>query len=225
MHAKFALPLFLAVLSTTGCSTTQSRPLRQLPKFSSAEFNETARVRTRQTQEVAKRPDPRTHVFLKVGTRVLKDDTFWSEVDRPLAFSAEIDYRRPDSAIGAEFGFGFAIDAKDRAAVDTVGKFYEIYGGIRFTGDMGPDKQIHPYLGVGLTAIVASERHVAGPVDDDDSDIATGAYAHIGAYYSINRHIHVGIDGRVVFGTDMELFGIDTNADYQQLSLIFGTGF
>lgn len=225
MHAKFALPLVLAVLTTTGCSTTQSRPLRQLPKFTSLELDEAPGPSTQQAPVTTKRAQPSTHVFLKVGTRSLDDDTFWSEVDRPLAFGVEVDYRDPGSILGAEFGIGFAIDAEDRALIDTVGSFIEAYGGLRLTGDMGPGKRIHPYIGAGAVVMFAYEEHFTGVVDVDDDDTTFGGYAHVGAYYSISRHIHIGVDGRIVFGTDLDMFGISTDADYKQLSFMVGTGF
>jgi len=253
MLVKYALPLLCIALATTSCVATNPSAGHKLPKFSSVALDQTPSASTPQVTETPqaatppqatetpqaatppqatetpKREEPSTHVFLKVGLRDLEDDTFWNEVDRPLYFGVEVDYREPGSHLGVEFGFGFAIDAKDRGAIDTVASFFEGYGGIRFTGDMGPGNRIHPYIGAGAVAIFADERHIAGAAKVDDGDITFGGYAHIGAYYSINRHIHVGVDGRIVFGTDLDFnFGpsdISTDADYKQLSFMIGTGF
>jgi len=231
MFARVALPLLLTAFATTACSTTNSGSLKQLPTFTSTTLDTSTQATPvtpaapQQAQPARKRPEPSVLVFLKIGGRSLDDDKFWDEVDHPFTIGAEFAFRKPESTFGPEFGLSFAVDGEDRAALDTVATFFEAYGGLRATGDFGPGKRIHPYAGAGLVGILADERHVAGASKIDDNDVTLGGYAHIGVYYSISRLIHIGVDGRIVFGTDLDLFSTSTDADYEQLTFIIGAGF
>ena len=57
------------------------------------------------------------------------------------------------------------------------------------------------------------------------SDATFGVYGHAGVNFRLNRHQNVGIEYRAVVASDLDVFGISSDADYSQVSLIFSASF
>ena len=64
-----------------------------------------------------------------------------------------------------------------------------------------------------------------GLVDVSDDDTTVGVYVNGGVYWRLGKRFNIGIDGRIVTGTSIELFGARGDANYGQLGLILGFGF
>ncbi|MSR62603.1 MAG: hypothetical protein EXS08_09190 [Planctomycetes bacterium] len=92
----------------------------------------------------------------------------------------------------------------------------EFYGGVRKSFGSG---SVRPLFGAGLSAIAAAV-DVSGVGDDDDSSLA--GYVHGGVGIDLGESLTAGIDVRLLFGSDLEIAGVSTDADYGQVALFFG---
>ncbi len=227
MFVKSVLPALALALATTSCATTHEAS-RRLPEISAPMLVQDSAALEAPAENNTQESNGLSHVFIKFGRMSLDDRTFWGDVNRPASFGIEVDVRETDSAVGLELGFSLARDGdvflnfgSDRSN----STFIEVYGGVRITGDFLPRKRLHPYVGVGATVILAEIERVAGPISTGDDNVTLGGYAHAGCYYNLSRVISVGVDGRMVFGTELDMFGGKTDADYEQLAFILGIGF
>ena len=79
---------------------------------------------------------------------------------------------------------------------------------------------IEPYGSLGVTWLDAELD--ADGVSDDDGSLAY--YARLGAAFSI-AFLRIGVDGRGLFGSDVDLESIETDIDNYQLTAFVGVGF
>ena len=170
-------------------------------------------------------PDgPRSQFFITLGQRTMDDDVAWDMIDEPFALGLEYASRSGSSPFGFEGGLLLASDNTTLAGVDVDNAFVELYLGGRVTGDFGPEDRFHPYIGAGADFIFADITGSVGGFSVSDNDTSVGLYVHAGAYYRLGSSFSIGVDGRILTGTDVDLFGIATDADYQQISVMFGWG-
>jgi opacity protein-like surface antigen len=86
-----------------------------------------------------------------------------------------------------------------------------------------------PFIGGGWNYVDAKLELQAGlgnPISSD-SDSSSGTYLHGGIYWAHDedgRRFNLGLDYRRVWGTEMEIFGVATDADYQELGVLIGAG-
>lgn len=155
---------------------------------------------------------PRLQLLL--GQRSL-DEGDYEPVEDQVALGVEVSQEVPGSAFGWELGLIGSFDEDPVSGIgDVEGRTAELYAGLRKT-IAGTSSAVRPYLGGGLSVIGSSFE--AGGVDDEDASIA--AYAHAGVELEISPTLAVGLDLRGLFGSDLELFGLDTDADYTQLAV------
>ncbi len=225
VRATLAGSALFVVASLSGCSATNpgNAPKRIAPP--TLQTGSPPRTAPRQTPRppVAKRDITRFTVSL--GRRSMDDEVAWDRLENPFMLGFEGDYRAADSPLGAEYGLLIAADSDEVAGIDITSTFLELYGGVRLTGDIGSAKRLHPYIGAGVTLIFADVTTSFGFTENSDDDLTLGGYVRGGIYYDINRRFSIGVDGRVVYGTDIRLAGINSDADYEQLALVFGWGF
>lgn len=195
------LACFLAVLAFASCSTVPRQDEQLDP---------------------GGRDDPvrsaDNRVGLYVGQRYL-DEGEWEPVDEQLALGIEYSHERPGSVIGWEAGFFHSSDDDDVLGFDVEVSTIEFYGGVRKTFG---DGVVRPYVGGGL-ALITLEADISGVGDADDTSPA--GYAHAGLAFRVSDSFHVGVDLRALFASDLDLAGIDTDADYEQLALMLGFAF
>lgn len=154
-----------------------------------------------------------------LGQRNLDEDDY-DPVDEQTVFGMEYARELEDSPVGFEAGLVASGDSGHLSGgVDVEGTTGEIYGGLRKSFGKG---RLRPFAGVGIAYINSEVRLFGGP-DVDDSSLA--AYAHAGLAFDATQHFYFGLDLRFLFGSDLELAGIDTDADYGQLALVLGMGF
>jgi hypothetical protein len=176
---------------------------------------------------VARQGDPAlsssiTEVLVLLGARSLDDSTAWDQIDEPFAFGMEFASRRRGSWLGFEGGFQLAYDEATFLGVDVDDLFLELYLGGRITGDLGPEGRIHPYVGVGGSLTYAEVTGESGGLSVSDEDSSIGLYGHAGVHVRLGGAFLLGLDARAVTGTDVSLFGVDTDADYTQIALLMG---
>ncbi|MDZ4774882.1 MAG: outer membrane beta-barrel protein [Planctomycetota bacterium] len=151
-----------------------------------------------------------------LGARKFDEDD-WSPVEEQGVFGAEFSHRV--GVIGWEVGFLAAANEEREGGVKTEGSSSELYGGLRL--EFGDDV-IRPYIGAGVTAI-ATKLDVEGLDDDDDGTLAV--YVHVGFTVDVTERVYLGLDARGVFGSDVEVLGVDRDVDYGQLALALGFSF
>ena len=155
-----------------------------------------------------------TQLSLYLGQRALEEDDY-APVDEQAMIAGEVsNVPASTGGLGWELGLAVSADEDDVAGVDVNGRTGEFYGGVRTTFGSGT---LHPYLGAGLS-LVAAAVEVAGAGDEDDGSLA--AYVHGGVLLAPSPKFAFGLDARVLLGSDLEIAGVDTDADYAQLALV-----
>lgn len=166
------------------------------------------------------------HVLL--GGRDLDQDT-WGAFDGQGAVGIEFDSRPSNSPLGFEIGMQASTRSRRirQPGLDPVldASVGEIYAGPKLTFELGPEGSIRPFVGAGIGALRGRLESYDGTFFDVDSDGSLLGYVHGGVYYSAHSAFNVGVDARYVYGTDVDLYGSDGDADYFQVGLLFGINF
>ena len=152
---------------------------------------------------------------LYLGMRGL-DEEDYEPVEDQFTLGLEFAHEREGSALGFEIGLLGSRDDGDALGFDIEGRTGEIYAGIRKSF---PSDRVRPYVGGGVSYI-DSEFEVTGVGSDDDASIA--GYVHGGVLFDLSESFFLGIDVRLLLGSDLEIVGVDTDADYQQYALVLG---
>lgn len=153
-----------------------------------------------------------------LGQRSLDEDDY-DPVEDQATLGFEFSQEKVDSAIGWEIGIMGSGADEEVGATDVEGRTGELYGGVRKSFG---HNVVRPYVGAGL-AFINSDIEVSGVGSDDDTSLA--GYAHGGVAFAVSEAFLLGLDLRVLFGSDLEIAGIDTDADYGQLALFMAFGF
>ena len=95
----------------------------------------------------------------------------------------------------------------------------ELFIGLRQT--WFTDSMFQPYVGAGGAWLDANAEEEGGFDDDDNS---TAAYARGGVGWQFTN-FQIGLDGRVLLGTDFEFDDNDTDLDYLQILAFIGWSF
>lgn len=159
------------------------------------------------------------------GSRML-DESDWEPVDRQLMVGIEADTYKPQSGIGAEVGFQYSKDdgqatIESQGTANVEGENYEYYAGARKTFPFFEDR-LFPYVAMGLAYVHADfdvEFPNGGVSDDGDT---VGVYIRGGAYWNFASNWHLGIDLRRLIGTELDILGVESDADYFQVALFLG---
>ncbi len=155
-------------------------------------------------------------ITLYLGARQLDEEEDFEPAEDQAMIGAEFVYERPESAVGFEIGLMGSADEGEALGFDVEGNTSELYGGIRKTFGSGV---VRPVLGAGVSFLNA-EFKASGVASDDDSSIA--GYLHGAVLFDISRSFFLGVDVRYLLGSDLEIGGVDTDADYAQYALVLG---
>lgn len=158
-------------------------------------------------------------VSLYVGVRSLDEDDY-EPIEDQATFGLEFsDDRRGSRMLGWEIGFMLSGDDRSAGGADVEGTTAEVYGGLHESFGTGT---VRPYLGGGVS-FIASKVDIAGVGEDTDSSYAL--YMHGGVAFDVNSSLLLGIDFRLLFGSDMDIAGVETDADYGQAAVFLGFAF
>jgi hypothetical protein len=166
-------------------------------------------------------PEPLRETYLfHVGARALDDDDAWEDLEEHFMLGFQGAFH-PGGAggLGLEYGMSFSADDTEVLGVDVTGVLFEGLFGVRYVFGDGP---IYPLVGVGVNAVYADVEGEQGGFTTSDDDTTFGGYAHLGAFWRVPGGFSVGVDGRIATTSDLELFGVDTDADYSQIALTLG---
>jgi hypothetical protein len=165
-----------------------------------------------------------------LGGRSLDED-LWAPVEDQPVFGATVDFGKKGWPVQLAAGAMFS-GADDHVRVDVLG----VTRTAKFTvtvaeASFGVLKiwepssgNIRPYVGGGAAFVSASaELEVSGASVDDD-DQSAGLYAQGGVFWRLGERFNIGVDARVLGGTDIEVFGASGDVDYFQVGLVLGWG-
>ena len=156
-----------------------------------------------------------------LGGRWLDEDE-WEPVEEQGVFGVTVDFGKESWPINLAAGFMVSGSEEDFGAVDIEGSITEFSFGVLKTWKEGT---IRPFVGGGL-ALVEAEIEVDGPggASASDDDNSGAIYGQGGVYWRIGPRFNIGGDVRVLLGSDVEIGGVDREADYFQIGLLLGWG-
>jgi len=171
--------------------------------------------------------EKRSRFSLLIGGRQLDDEDYWEPLEDHGVFGLEVAGPIGEAPFDWEIGLQVSTSEEEENDIDLAANIAELYAGV--TWNPIRDGRFVPYVGAGLSALTArgeSTDDVGGghiTIWDDDSGL--GWYAHAGVRWMATQTFGVGLDYRVLRGTDLELFQDDVDVDYDQLALVFSAGF
>jgi hypothetical protein len=147
------------------------------------------------------------------GTRFLDSDD-WDDLDNPIVYGLDGVLKVDLPWLGVEGGWFHSEEDDSGVGELTVDDYFV---GLRVT----PWKILfEPYGSAGVTWVDSGLD--AGAADDDDQVLAY--YLRVGAAFSIGI-VRLGLDGRALFGSDVDLDTIESDVDGYQLAAFVGVGF
>jgi len=158
-----------------------------------------------------------------LGQRNMNDkDTFKQDgldLSSPTSFGADIDFGGKDWPVNLVAGLHVSAEQDtDAAGFDVTVAIADVAFGVNWT--IVKDGKVRPYLGAGLSSVgVAVDDDV-----DDDADQSLGYWAHGGVLFRLGSRLNIGLDARILRGTDLTVFDTDFDADYEQYSAFLGFG-
>ncbi|MFQ5653270.1 MAG: outer membrane beta-barrel protein [Planctomycetota bacterium] len=161
------------------------------------------------------------NVDLLIGGRTLDAESDWDPVEEHGVFGVGVDIRGPGWLIDLEGGVVGSGATEDVLGIDVEARVAEVYLGVRKAIEFDTIP-IVVYGGVGPTLISAEFDAAIGGLGVSDDDSSLAGYVHAGIYWRILQRVNLGLDFRGVFGSDLELFGVDTDADYSQVAFLLG---
>lgn len=154
------------------------------------------------------------------GMRQLDGQEYFESVEDQLTFGVQFSQEQPEWVVGWEAGGMFSIDSEEEADIRVSAATAEGFVGARKTFGSGT---VRPYLGAGIS-------YISVAVDSDeflesDHDGSFGLYAHGGVNFHISSRFSLGLDARGLFGTDIEIYETEADADYVQFAVVAGYSF
>ncbi len=161
--------------------------------------------------------------FYPFSARQMSDSNLWDDVDTQYALGGMLDFGEKDSHLHFVVGLHSGVGAKDFSntlANDVLATTSELSFGM--TGVWRKDKGASPFVSGGLSFVHPElEFDVPGGTLKDD-DQAIGFFIEGGVYWRLSSHFNLGLYGRMLGGTSIELFGEDGDVDYWQVGPMIG---
>lgn len=162
---------------------------------------------------------PKSAVNVIGGMRTVDNNDF-EDVDDPIVWGGELLIGVNTRGLGIEGGYLRAEDDDDVTFFGNNGDGEivtdELYVGVRNTWNT--NETVQPYVGAGVSW-VDTQLEVDSGFDDEDDSVA--GYAHAGIAFQFDS-FQVGLDGRVVFASDLEFSGEESDIDYRQIAAFIG---
>jgi len=147
----------------------------------------------------------------------------WEPVEDQPTFGLEYSNENPAQSIGWEIGFMASEEDDNIGAFDVEGSTSELYGGIRKSFET--EGAVRPYLGGGLALITAEGEVALGGLSASEDDSSPALYLHGGIAFDVSDAFFIGVDLRILTGSDITFGEYDGDADYTQLAIVLGFGF
>ncbi len=157
------------------------------------------------------------NVNFLLGQRELDDDVWGSDFESQPAFGVQADFGGSQWPVLMAVGLHLSGQSEDYGYGDVTVAVAEISFGANWL----PLRKgaVRPYLGGGFESVGLA---IDTPYDDTESDSSLGYYVNGGIYWRLGDHFNLGLDLRLLRGTDFDKFGV--NANCTQYSLLLGFG-
>lgn len=208
-------------------------PLAALCAWSLSACAAAGRVEPRAQEAVTSLDGPASEAERPLGGRVslvlagrgMDDDDYWKPTEDH--FAVGIDLAAPlAEAFDWAFGLSFSAGHESKSGIEYQSSLGEVYGGV----DWNPlrEGKVHPYVGLGLSGVSvrveASDDFQGGHVSTWDDDGTFGIYGRAGVLWQVGEAWGLGLEYRLLRGTDVELFREDGDADYDQIGVVVSLG-
>lgn len=216
---KRAIPLVLSSV-VAACSSVEPRAAWSALDQSAPSLPAAGPPPPAPSSSAQEREPTSSRITLLFGMRFLDEDDYDPVEDQP-AFGFDYSFEPPGSPVGFEVGLMGSYQEDDILGADLEVGIGEVYGGVRKTfGE--PGSVLRPYVGGGAS-VINVDVEISGAGSDDDSSLA--GYVHGGFLGQLGESFFLGLDLRTLFGSDIEIGGVDGDADYVQLGLVLGWAF
>jgi opacity protein-like surface antigen len=159
------------------------------------------------------------NVNFLIANRSLDNDR-WDPVSPQPAFGVAVDISPGGGPIAIAFGAQFSA-REERDDAYAIG---EVSVGALWKPRVGGSA--YPYLGAGIAHVAAAVDldFEDDDIDTDDDDSSIGWYLNGGVSWRLGERLNLGLDARLMRGTEGELLGIEGDADYLQVGVLIGFG-
>jgi len=166
------------------------------------------------------------NVNFVVGQRSLDEDD-WAPVEDQDLIGVNVSFGAESWPISLVAGFHRSED--DQAFFDP---FFgpvsldvettELSFGVMKIWDQYPTTR--PFIGGGLSLIEADVEGTVFGFTASDDDNSEAFYINGGVFWRIGERFNIGVDVRLLFGSDIDIAGVSADVDYEQFGLILGWG-
>ncbi len=165
-----------------------------------------------------------------LGARALDEDD-WEPVEDQGVFGVNVDLGRDPWPVWIDLGFHVSAAEEDfrdpfffGGHVDLTATLAEFSVGVVKTWRVSGGN-VRPFAGGGLAAVTAEVEFDGPGFGDVDEDDTSGAiYGRGGVYWRIGSRFNLGVDARILMGSDFDIGGVDFEADYFQIGVLVGWG-
>jgi hypothetical protein len=208
------------VVFPSACATTSEAPLRERAGDAAPAFVASAQAVSQDAQGAG--PIDQLRVLsVHVGMRQFDEDD-WAPVEDQTSFALDYAMQWESAPVGFEAGLSYSSEDDD-VFVPTIGtvdfdtEFVEVYAGVHKSFAVS---SVRPALGAGITVISADAEASSAGASASDDDQTFGFYVHGGIGVPLGDTFEIGADLRAVIGAELEIAGVDVDADYTQASLV-----
>jgi outer membrane protein with beta-barrel domain len=162
------------------------------------------------------------NVQFLIGQRWLGDE--WRTADEPSVFGVEVDFAPAKSPVHVALSMQLSGDDNVLPGPLTTGDvnvgFFEFSAGFLWL----PVKKgvVRPYVGGGGLTMAAATGNDFLLFGADEHDQSFGYYGTLGMFFKVGDHFNIGVDGRIVGGTNFHLGPLERDGDYEQVSFLIG---
>lgn len=163
------------------------------------------------------------NLSIPIAWRQMNDVDVWDELEDQYSLGVIVDFGSPGSNLHFVAGLHTGVGAQDFSnplANDALATTSELSFGMG--GVWHLPSGTCPFVSGGLS-FVHPELEVdvpGGTIKDDDQDL--GFFLEGGVYWRLTSHFNLGVYGRFLGGTDIELFGEAGDVDYWEVGPMIG---
>lgn len=155
--------------------------------------------------------------------RQMNDTDLWEDLEDQYSLGGMVDFAKAGSPLHFVVGTIVGVGAKDFTNPlinDAISVENELSFGINKT--WGKTGSTRPFLSGGVS-FVRTEITLDAPGGDiKDDDDSLGFFVEGGVYWRLGPHFNLGLHGRILGGTSVEMFGEEGDADYWEAGPMIG---
>lgn len=159
-----------------------------------------------------------------LGQRALQTDLDeFDDLEDQSAFGAQVDFKTGDLPFSWVAGLHLSSKSEDVNFPGGAGEITVDIAELSFgLGWIFGSKNMHPYVGGGLTLQAGQVTIEQGSSEFDEDKTSPGLYVDGGIYWRLGSRFNLGVGARIVGGTDYEVE--DSGGGEQSFDLDYGQG-